>query len=245
MRKDVENIGKKLLSKNIVTGLCTNGTLINKNRAKKLVKSFDYIKVSLDGLEKNHDELRGVKGSFKKSLRGINYLFSIPERRAKIGIYFLVSEHNYEDMEKIVTMLRDRVDFINFLPVMISKNVFSDKNFVSTWKRIGLDWDIEDFIRKPTFSAGKKICDAGKLYFGIRPNGYVSVCPIKDLFLGNVKEGNILDMWHSKKIKELRDKGIDCKGCYSPCTTKVSNLFRASPTTLVKNSIKLFHVYNV
>lgn len=47
--------------------LCTNGLLLDKNKAETLLRNgLTGIRISIDGLEETHDILRGIKGSYKK-----------------------------------------------------------------------------------------------------------------------------------------------------------------------------------
>jgi MoaA/NifB/PqqE/SkfB family radical SAM enzyme len=53
------------------TSLITNGTLLE-SRIDKIAQYINgALYVSLDGLEKTHDTIRGVNGCFRKALRGI------------------------------------------------------------------------------------------------------------------------------------------------------------------------------
>jgi len=74
LRKDIflllaysNNIG-------LITVLETNGTLINKDYAFKIKNlGISRVKISLDGVGKIHEYLRG-KGSFNATIRGVKYL---------------------------------------------------------------------------------------------------------------------------------------------------------------------------
>ncbi|GBD04426.1 Antilisterial bacteriocin subtilosin biosynthesis protein AlbA [bacterium HR19] len=70
MHPKIFEIADIFKDKGLRVNLSSNGTLINSKNFKKL-KVFDYIGISIDGPEEIHDEFRGVKGAFSKSLKSL------------------------------------------------------------------------------------------------------------------------------------------------------------------------------
>ena len=71
LRQDLAEILAFSRSLPLHTSLITNGTLLE-SRIDDIAPYINgVVYVSLDGLEKTHDAIRGVNGSFKKALRGI------------------------------------------------------------------------------------------------------------------------------------------------------------------------------
>ena len=114
--KDLEKVGAYAIKKNIFVNLGTNATLINKKRAEKIANSFSHIRVSLDGLEETHDTIAGVKGTYKKVVSAIDYLTSVPHRKAKIGINYVLNNNNISEVRDIIQIIQKNVDFISYLP---------------------------------------------------------------------------------------------------------------------------------
>lgn len=79
LRKDIFEIIKIIKASHGIVSLQTNGTLITKTISKKLVgllnPNTDYIQISLDGLEKTYDSMRG-KGNFRKAINGIKLMIN-------------------------------------------------------------------------------------------------------------------------------------------------------------------------
>ncbi len=75
-RKDIFDIALYAKSLGIITYLSTNGLYIKKSNAKKILDTFNYIGVSIDGREEVHDKFRGLKGSFRESLQAVDLLNS-------------------------------------------------------------------------------------------------------------------------------------------------------------------------
>jgi MoaA/NifB/PqqE/SkfB family radical SAM enzyme len=72
LRKDLVQILEYARSLPMQTSLITNGTLLE-SKIDEIAKYINgAIYVSIDGLEKTHDEIRGVSGCFKKAIKGIN-----------------------------------------------------------------------------------------------------------------------------------------------------------------------------
>ena len=66
-------------------GMTSNATLITPQVAGMLYDTnMATISVSIDGLEKTHDSLRGLKGGYRLAMRGIENLLSERDRRYKI-----------------------------------------------------------------------------------------------------------------------------------------------------------------
>jgi radical SAM protein with 4Fe4S-binding SPASM domain len=71
-RDDFLQIAAYASSKGITTGIGSNGTMLDKATAKKLVQTgIRYASVSIDGVDaQTHNEFRGKEGSFKEALEG-------------------------------------------------------------------------------------------------------------------------------------------------------------------------------
>ena len=71
MRRDLVEILAFSRSLPLHTSLITNGTLLE-SRIDEIAPHINgVVYVSLDGLEKTHDRIRGVIGCFKKAIQGI------------------------------------------------------------------------------------------------------------------------------------------------------------------------------
>lgn len=89
--------------KGLPTSLATNGVLIDRELAKKIVDSgLSVIVISLDGIKKDtHDFLRGVDGCYDKVMRAIDYLDSF-RSNLKIGIQAIIMERNLDEIIELV-----------------------------------------------------------------------------------------------------------------------------------------------
>ncbi len=103
--------------------LCTNGLYIKNSNAKKILDTFDYIGISIDGREEIHDKFRGLKGSFKESLKAIKLLNSFDSK--KIGIRFTLTKETYSSLEFIFELAEN----LNIPKIYISHLVYSGRGF--------------------------------------------------------------------------------------------------------------------
>lgn len=75
LRNDIIEIVSYIKTKGVGCNILTNGMLINSQIAALLVKAkVDTITFSLDGPREIHDQVRGVKGSFDKVCRSMEFI---------------------------------------------------------------------------------------------------------------------------------------------------------------------------
>lgn len=99
--------------------LSTNGTLIDRSTAHRFRDTgIGYVGISLDGMESNHDTLRRQRGAFQKALQGIENCVAVGQR---VGLRFTLNRHNYEDVPKIMDLIKDAdIDRICFYHLVYS-----------------------------------------------------------------------------------------------------------------------------
>jgi MoaA/NifB/PqqE/SkfB family radical SAM enzyme len=108
LRKDLAEILAFAHSLPLHTSLITNGTLLE-SRIHEIAPYINgVIYVSLDGLEKTHDEIRGVNGCFKKAIRGITA--TTPMSPVTINTTIMAENlHEIEGMVKLAKELNARI----------------------------------------------------------------------------------------------------------------------------------------
>lgn len=80
--------------------LLTNGLLINKKHAGRL--NFDEVQISLDGLEKGHEILRGT-GTFKRALKSITIL---QKRNTPVSVSTMMHSQNLDGFPELEKLLK-------------------------------------------------------------------------------------------------------------------------------------------
>lgn len=105
IREDIFDLIKYTDNYKMRSTISTNGTLIDRNIAKNLKScNVGYVGISIDGIGERHDEFRGSKGSFEKSIRGIRNCLEVNQR---VGLRFTISKDNYSQMEDVFYLIKE------------------------------------------------------------------------------------------------------------------------------------------
>ena len=103
LRKDIFEIAAHARSLGFYLALSTNGTLIDMPMALRVRDAgFDYVGISLDGLEATHDRFRRKEKSFEKSLRALRVLRDMAVR---VGVRFTLTQDNAADFEPLLDLV--------------------------------------------------------------------------------------------------------------------------------------------
>jgi radical SAM protein with 4Fe4S-binding SPASM domain len=120
-RKDLFDIAERCRELGIITYLSTNGLYVGHKNAKKILDTFNYVGISIDGSEETHDHFRGLKGSFKMSMEAVNLLNSY--HNTKVGIRFTITKETYDDLKFIFELAEKE----NIPKIYISHLVYSGR----------------------------------------------------------------------------------------------------------------------
>jgi MoaA/NifB/PqqE/SkfB family radical SAM enzyme len=245
LRADLVGLAFEAKDYGMITSVNTNGTLISEGNAERLSKAFDYIILSLDDIGILHDEVRGIRGVYDKVLEAVDIL---KRYGATVGINTVATRDNIPRITMLWRNLSDRVDFFTIQPVnppqMVDKRLSSKLiEELYTFRKtanasIPLPRSYLDGMAKYMSGDICKICDAGRLYLAIQPNGDVIPCSIRDdAILGNILEEDLESIMdrNRKDIVHIVDK---CGGCWLTCTTGISLTFR-KPMEVIGSYVKL------
>lgn len=221
-------------------GMTTNGILINDEIIRKMKQTgMSTISISLDGLEKSHDEFRQVKGSYAKIIENIKEL-----KKANFLNYLqvttVINKSNIDELEELYNeiqalqidswrvlnmepigrtddnqdLLLDNKEYHNLLEFIKEKRKKSKFDITYGCSHfLGMKYEKE--VRNHMF-----FCIAGFITASILYNGDIYVCPSverrKKLVQGNVRTDNFVDVWENK-FKWFRNlnkfKCESCKKC--------------------------------
>ncbi|MCW8838174.1 MAG: radical SAM protein [Thiovulaceae bacterium] len=119
-RKDLFEIADFCKENGIITYLSSNGLYFTKSNINKIVDTFNYVGVSIDGDEETHDYFRGLKGAFVETLKAVKLANSTG---AKVGIRFTMTKDTINSLEYIF----DMVEKENIPKIYISHLVYSGR----------------------------------------------------------------------------------------------------------------------
>ncbi len=135
LRRDISDILKISAEKGITTTFTTNGTMITRELADQLVSSGVYgINFSLDSISaEKHDALRGMKGTYDKVMKAIDYLRESKlahSSQLQIGIASIICKDNIDDIPLLVDWaIENKLDNIWIAPI----NGNFDSSFNEDW----------------------------------------------------------------------------------------------------------------
>jgi len=105
IRKDILSLIDRAAKKNIRPVLSTNGTLIDREMARNIkAAGIVYVGISLDGMEDVNDKFRGVKGAFKRAMKGFENCIAVGQR---VGLRLTLTRKNYEDLHRIFDFIEN------------------------------------------------------------------------------------------------------------------------------------------
>jgi radical SAM protein with 4Fe4S-binding SPASM domain len=227
LRKDLFEILAEMGSRDFSIYLLTNGTLLDKEKAKKLADlKVKGVQVSIEGPEEVHDSIRG-RGSFKASSRGISHLLAAGLKVTLNATLSELNADNFRDMVEIATALGvQRLGFSRLVPSgrglglvdrMIDRQKLKDiYDSIFSLPTNGLEIVTGDPVASqvrdgtksgdggPVAAGG---CAAGVSGLTLLPDGSVTPCRRLAVVVGNVREDSLREIWaNSEILEQLRDR---------------------------------------
>ena len=192
--------------------LFTNGLLLNKGLLRGL--NVDEIQISIDGLEKGHDSLRGA-GTFNKAVRAVRLA---KEMGFEVSVATMVHAKNLDDfdeMEKLFSDLEIK-DWTVDVPCITGRLESSSEFQVSP--------EVGGKYLRYGYGAG---LHAGETGFGcglhllsVMADGNVTKCTFySDRPVGSIREG-LRECWEKATPVSLKDLSCDCaylEACRGGC----------------------------
>jgi heme d1 biosynthesis radical SAM protein NirJ len=103
MRPDIFDLACHAKGLGFYTALSTNGTLIDGAMLQRIrAAGFDYVGISLDGLEGTHDRFRRLQGAFRASLAGLRLC---RDAGVRVGVRFTLTRDNAQDLPSLLDLL--------------------------------------------------------------------------------------------------------------------------------------------
>ena len=106
LRPDLLELAHAASDRGMRTVLSTNGTKIDDEQAAGLADAgFSYVGISLDGIGKMHDNIRGKAGAFEAALSGIE---ACQGKGLRTGIRFTVHKKNRAELGQIFELAEEK-----------------------------------------------------------------------------------------------------------------------------------------
>ncbi len=222
--RDIYALLEFLAAEKIKILIETNGTLLNNNILEKLKScEMELISVSLDASTPEvHDEIRGIKGSFDRTIAGLSML---SEYGFKFQIIMTLHRKNFMEIPGLISLCKDlgagSLKINPLLPCGRGKEVFRDRQnldlgeLVQIYRMVEREWslntdldiifDLPVALRSITDIKRRGIIECRILnILGILANGDFSICgigqTIDELRMGNIYQDSIKDVWKENLI---------------------------------------------
>jgi len=103
LRPDIFDIAHQAKAMGFYTALSTNGTLIDESNIGRIAAvGFDYLGISIDGIEETHDKFRRKEGAFDASIRGLRLC---REQNIKVGLRFTMTQDNAAELPQLLELM--------------------------------------------------------------------------------------------------------------------------------------------
>ena len=220
-------------------GMTSNGTMIDKERAKMLRDcGMATISVSLDGLPKTHDAFRRTPGGWDRAMEGIENLLSVGGFE-HVQVTTVVTHQNIGELDELFRIFDkmpiDSWRVINIEPMGRAKQypdlLLTPEDYRTMFefirnKRIAgepvcygcshyLGMEYEHEVRDWYFH-----CTAGTYIASIMANGDITACldieRRPEFIQGNILHDRFKDVWEQRfQIfrKDLADENAKCSAC--------------------------------
>jgi MoaA/NifB/PqqE/SkfB family radical SAM enzyme len=153
--KRLREVAEHVKSRGLPFYTITNGWMLEKH-APWLAEYCDLIRVSLDGTAEVHDAIRGKKGSWERTVRGLRAL--VAARRARgterpiIGLCCTISNHNYFNLVDFMDAL-ERENLLGELYINFNHLLFTTQ------------WELDETRAASDLFAGLKLCSIDNIVF--------------------------------------------------------------------------------
>ena len=123
MRPDIFEIAHRAKAMGFYTALSTNGTLIDEANIDRIAEvGFDYLGISIDGIEQTHDKFRRKEGSYQASMHGLRLC---RDRDIKVGLRFTMTQDNAPELPQLLELMdRESINStspISTMPVAVTR----------------------------------------------------------------------------------------------------------------------------
>jgi len=188
--------------------MLSNGTMITSDMAERL--NVQHVQVSIDGMEKSHDFLRG-KGSFRKAIKGIENLKRVGK---EVSVSTMIHKENIKDFDDMKEM---------FDKYGIKQWLINQPSAIGRWRdnlnsAVPLETAIKIMVEygrgegphqsKTNRTCGSHICT-------VLADGRIFPCPFlndEELSMGTIDKAGLRKAWENYTgitVEELEE----CKSC--------------------------------
>ncbi len=212
--------------------MTTNGTLVQKQWKRVTESKLTSISVSLDGLERTHDELRKQKGAWKRTIAALRRLKN--ETDFDLSVYFVATNRNVFELIEVYELVRAMGVRFDFWPVNDAPDLYmKSKEEQVAWKA-AVEWISQreqGVARRLPFYRSALSYHNGDLeslslrclgfvdQYGVKHDGSFLPCCVwgeDQLSAANLFEHSLEEVWTGHMLEQRRSDLLN-KGCSVGC----------------------------
>lgn len=239
LRPDIEEIGKALQQRRVGWSMVTNGYWYSQHLHSRLMSAgLGALTISLDGLEEEHDWMRGLKGCYSHTLNAIT--IAVKEYWLNFDVVTCVNQRNLPQLQQIHDLLVSlgvrRWRLFTIIPIGRAKDSqelhLSNNQFVQLMEFIKekrqhkeaamqVSFGCEGYLGKYEREVRQNpyMCHAGINIASVLIDGTICGCPNIDRQVfaqGNIYRDNLWEVWQNRFLpfrnRDWARKG-QCKEC--------------------------------
>ncbi len=233
MREDLDEIVSILKNKSKRLVISTNGLLTDRIIQLAERNPDIGIRISIEGLSKTNDELRGTKKGFEKGLKTLTGLKYLGQKDVGFGI--TISDGNAKDLMELYKLAK--VMDVEFATAIVHNSYYFHKfdneiknkelvidqfkaltrellksRRIKNWYRAYFNYGIINYIRGNNRFIP---CEMASSSFYLDPYGEVRPCNVIEETMGNLKEKTFSEIWNGKEAERIRNLVKNCdRNCW-------------------------------
>ncbi len=239
LRPDLPEIGRTLRNRGVGWGMVSNGWLYDKAMHERLMAAgMGSLTISLDGLEDDHDWMRGRQGSYSRALNAID--IAAHQARLNFDVVTCVNQRNLPHLQAIHDQLASLcvqqwriftiipigralqhpelhltdAQFVQLMDFIAEKRVSRPTPMNVTFSCEGYLGPYESRVRQTPY-----FCRAGINIASVLIDGTICACPNIDrqrFSQGNIYTDNLWEVWNTRfeafRNRDWAKQGT-CKDC--------------------------------
>ncbi|MBN2141966.1 radical SAM protein [Candidatus Woesearchaeota archaeon] len=211
LRRDLFDIYSAATQAGFEISFSTNGLLVKENMGKILKHGVKKVQVSIDGIEEDHDLMRGRRGLFRIAKEAIGLLV---QSGVSVNVATTITSSNISSLERILEFCEDKEvskwKVMKYIPKGCGDSLLPSKEgYESAVKKLLAKKDkweghteiivareYDRICHPPDYNDMQ--CFGGKSFASLKPNGDVTPCSyISDIICGNLTKDPIWKIWNN------------------------------------------------
>lgn len=238
LRPDIAEVGKEIRRRGMGWGMVSNGFFYTREMHSKLMGAgMGSLTISLDGLEQEHEWMRGRSGSFARAVEAIKIASAEP--RINFDVVTCVNKRNIGQLEDIYALLKSlgvpQWRLFTVIPIGRAANdpdmkldgaqVRSLMDFISSKREapegMNVTFSCEGYLGRYETKVRQNpyFCRAGINIASVLIDGRICACPNidRDVFSqGSIYSDSLYEVWQ-KRFEPFRDRSWARKGPCKDC----------------------------